>query len=158
MRIIGGFVPKKVSVSTCVEKSFIALFTLFTDRERYGAVRKTATDFGYNIADYFVCIMQIFAALQNIGAKAQPVSFFAAGEDFVLCQSVTDSVLVVPPDTAVVAVVAAIVRKFYQSTDIHFIAVYTFANFVGLLKKQFIKEICLKQSLKFISRKISFIF
>lgn len=72
------------------------------------------------------------------------------------------SIFVIPTDTAVKAVVFAVIRKFYKPADIHFIAVNFFSDGVRSCKKFYViapkkqqrAEIIITQCLVFLSSSV----
>ena len=65
----------------------------------------------------------VLTALENEGAKAQPVALGAAGENILVRQAVAVTVLVRPADAAVVAVVAAEVADLDETAGVDLCAV-----------------------------------
>ena len=62
---------------------------------------------------FFLRKIQILAALQNEGTKAEGIPLFTAGKDFLLRQPIAFQSFVPSADTAVIAVIFAVIRKFY---------------------------------------------
>ena len=91
-----------------------------------------------NSADFVIRIMRILATLQHEGAEAEPIAFGAAGQNFFLCQTVAFREAVAGADTAVVAVVFAVIGEFNQTTDIDLVAVILTAEFIRFAGEQLV--------------------
>ena len=89
-------------------------------------------------ADFVICIIRILTTLQHEGTEAEPIAFSAAGQDFLLRQTVAFRKAVACADTAVVAVVFAVIGEFNQSADIDFVAVILTAEFIRFTGEQLV--------------------
>lgn len=66
----------------------------------------------------FVGLHRVFPALQDKCAEAQTIAVFAACKDLFFAESVPVDVGVACPDSAIVAVVPAVIAHFNQSPDV----------------------------------------
>ena len=128
-----------------------------------GTIGKIFFYMRYNSAHYTVRKESVFSVLQHKRSETESVPFFAARNYFILRKAVSLSIFVIPADTAVKAVVFAVIRKFHKPADIHFIAVYFFSDgvcsgkkfYVIAPKKQQRAEIIITQCLVFLSSSVS---
>ena len=135
MRIVCRFVAQKITVCTGLKVFFIALFRLFTDGKRDGTIGICFANSRHDLADTFIREIRVLTALQNEGAETERISLFAAGKDMLFLQAITLRAAVISADTAVVAVIFAVVRKLYKSADVYRIAVIFSAHTVGSFKE-----------------------
>ena len=89
-------------------------------------------------ADFVVCIIRILATLQHEGAEAEPIAFSAAGQDFLLRQTVALRTAVAGADTAVVAVIFTVIGEFNQTADIDLVAIILPADFISFAGEQLV--------------------
>ena len=89
-------------------------------------------------ADYVIRIIRILATLQHEGTEAEPIAFGTAGKNFLLCKAVAFRKAVAGADTAVVAVVFAVIGEFNQTTDIDLVAVIFTAEFIRFAGEQLV--------------------
>ena len=83
--------------------------------------------------------VRVFAALKYEGAVSQAVPFTAASEDSFFIKAVTGKVSVAFAYTAVVSVVAAVVRELNQTAQIDRITVNFSADAVSLCEKRLVR-------------------
>ena len=131
MLCIRCFVAQQVAVGACIEISLIAGTAFFADGQRNRAVGMLPADGADERTDFVICIIKVLAALQHEGAKAQFVAFSAAGKNFLLRKAIALGKAVACTDTAVVAVVFAVIGEFYQPADIDLVAIVLAAELVG---------------------------
>lgn len=89
----------------------------FPDGKGDRTVRKSGMDCVNDVCQDGIGKISILASLQNEGAKAQLISVLAAVQNGLLRQAVSAGILVAPPDSAIEAVIFAVVCKFDQATD-----------------------------------------
>ena len=127
-----------------------------------GTIGKIFFYMRYNSAHYTVRKESAFSALQHKRSETESVPYFAARNYFILRKAVSLSIFVIPADTAVKAVVFAVIRKFHKPAEIHFIAVNFFSDgvrsgkkfYVIAPKKQQRAEIIITQCLVFLSSSV----
>ena len=89
--------------------------------------------------------MRIFSALHNKGTESETVALVTAGEYLLLCKTVSLGTAVITSYSAIIAVVAAVIRKLYQTSDVHLIAVVFSAPNVGGLCKRLVEAVVFNQ-------------
>ncbi|EFY04579.1 hypothetical protein HMPREF9443_01451 [Phascolarctobacterium succinatutens YIT 12067] len=132
------FVAQQITVGACIEVCLIAGTAFFANGQCNGAVGMLLADGADDGADFVIRIIRILATLQHEGAEAEPIAFGAAGQDFLLRQTVAFREAVAGADTAVVAVVFAVVGEFNQTTDIDLVAVILTAEFISFAGEQLV--------------------
>ena len=135
---IRSFVAQQITVGACIEVCLIAGTAFFANGQCNGAVRMLLADGADNSADFVICIIRILTTLQHEGTEAEPIAFSAAGQDFLLRQTVAFRKAVACADTAVVAVVFAVIGEFNQTTDIDLVAVILTAEFIRFAGEQLV--------------------
>ena len=138
MLCIRCFMAQQITVGACIKVCLVAGTAFFADGQRNGTVGMLLANGADDSADFVVCIICIFAALQHESAKAEPIAFGATGQDFLLRQTVAFREAVAGADTAVVAVVFAVIGEFNQSADIDFVAVILTAEFIRFAGEQLV--------------------
>ena len=113
---VGRLVAKQVAVSTSLAKATETLLASFAEREGDGAVRIEPFDFRNPVAEHLVGKPDIFSALKDEGAESQLVARMATVEDLFLGQPVA-LCLLIATDSAVKAVVAAVVRNLDEAAE-----------------------------------------
>jgi len=134
---VGGFMPQQIAVSPRLKVFPIGLLAFFSDGKGDGAVGIAFFDGAYQTDDIPIRIKRVFAPLQNESTEAQPVAAFTAGQNFFLRQAVAFRPVIAAPDSAVVAVVAAVVGKLDQPADVNPVPEMFFGHAPGQLKKVF---------------------
>ena len=129
---------QQITVGACIEVCLIAGTAFLADGQRNGAVRMLLADSADDSADFVIRIIRILATLQHEGAEAKSIAFGATGQDFFLCQTVACREAVAGADTAVVAVVFAVIGEFNQTTDIDLVAVIFTAEFIRFAGEQLV--------------------
>ncbi len=87
-----------------------------------------------NVGHAIIGIIAILAALQDEGAKAKFIAGSAAGEDVFLGKAIAADIGIALSDSAVIAIIFAIVGKFDQSTDVDVISVIMMPDCTGFLE------------------------
>ena len=126
-----SLLPQQVSVSAGVFVSLIGLSGLLSDRERDRAVRIEAADGRDDIADLFICVREVFSALQDKSPKAQRIPLCAAVQDLFFGEPVALSIPVAPADAAIAAVIAAVIGELNEAAQIYVFAVILFPDLTG---------------------------
>ena len=75
--------PQKIAVGTGFIVSLIAFFGFFSDGKCNGAVGIAFLNYPDQLDDAFICIISVFAALQDKGAKSKFITFLTALQDVV---------------------------------------------------------------------------
>ena len=91
--------------------------------------------------------MRILSALHNKGTESETVALVTAGEYLLLCKTVSLGTAVITSYSAVIAVVAAVIRKFYKTSDIYLVAVVFPAPDIGGIGKRLIEAVVFNQRL-----------
>ena len=115
--------PQEIPVRSAVKILLIALFGFFTYRQRYRAVGITPAYSGDYAAYSLVRKIRVLPALQHERAVPQGVPLLAAREYLLFAKSVSLRVFVSAAYAAIIAVVFAIVRKFYKPSDVYLVSV-----------------------------------
>ena len=137
MCFVCRFVPQQKAVRPCRKIRFIFFPFPLPDGKRNRTIGVFLTHRTDNMRHFFLRKIQILAALQNEGTKAEGIPLFTAGKDFLLRQPIAFQSFVPSADTAVIAVISAIIRKFNQPSNIDIPAVMLMANVSRLCKKIF---------------------
>ena len=145
VRRICRFVAQQIAPCTCIKIGLIVFSCLFADGECNSTVGKCRMDRSHKRADPFCCKIKIFPALQDKGTKAECIAFSAAGEDFFFCQPVAVGMTVSGPDTAIVAVIFAVIGKLDQTAHKNSISVHLSADKIRFCKKTVIIVCRIKQ-------------
>ena len=119
MRLVRRLVAEQVAVCPGVIEGLVICPRHLPQGEGHGAVGVVGFDGPKEPAHAGNGKGPVLAALENEGAKAQPVALGAAGENILVRQAVAVAVLVRPADAAVVAVVFAVVCKFNDAAEEH---------------------------------------
>ena len=75
--------------------------------------------------------MHVLAALKHKGSEPERIPLAAAVKNFTPREPVADGVLISAADSAVKAVVFAVIRKFDKSADVYLIAVIFAPHLIG---------------------------
>ena len=117
MSFIGSFMPQQVSISTSLEILLVAFSAFFSNGKGYSAIRILFLDTANNMTHSSICEIFVLSTLEYKGAKAQSVAFLTAGKNFFLRKAIAFSQLVASADTAIIAVIFAVVGKFNKSPN-----------------------------------------
>ena len=128
VRLIRGLVAKKIALRPRIKEPLIALVRPFADRERNRAVRVLRLDCADNTDKPVIGKVRVFAALQDKGAKPEPVALHTAEEYILLREPVALRLRVAPLQTAVMTVVLTVTRKFNEAPREHLIPVNLFSK------------------------------
>ena len=78
---VGGLVAQQVALGARVMQGLVARAAALPHRQRHGAVGMGGADARDDVAEALVGKPRVLAALQDEGAKAEPVAFLHARED-----------------------------------------------------------------------------
>ena len=116
---------EQVAVSAGIKQSLIALLASLTERQCDRTVRVFGTDCGDDFLHPLVCEIGIFSALKHKGAETEIISLATAGENLVETQAVAVCMWIATANSAVEAVIFAVVGKLNQSAQKDFLMVVT---------------------------------
>ena len=131
MFCVESFVAQKIAVCLGVKKRLITFPGAFADGKGHCAVWEFFFDRTHDLTDFFIGKPKILSALEDESAKAQLISGPAAGKNLLLCQTVAFCLTIAGADTAVIAVISAVVGKFNESADPYLVPVVAVAHFSG---------------------------
>ena len=134
--IAGGFVPQQIAVGARVKIRLVAVARLFAHRQGDGAIGISGANRRHNGAKAIIGKIRVLAALQHKGAKPQPVSFGTAGENLVIAQPVAGGTAVTAANSAIIAIVFAVIGKFDQPAYIYLVAVHGTTRRVSRLRQR----------------------
>ena len=134
-----SLMAEQIAIRSCIVIALITFPALFADGQGNGTVRILLFYGRYQSAYFLICEERIFTALQHKGSKPQCVSRLTTIQDFFLCQPVAIHFWVAVPDTAIVAVIFAVVRKFDQAPDKDLIAVNPAGSFLCCFSQIFFR-------------------
>ena len=109
MCFVRRFVAEQISVRPGISQPFITFKTAFPQRKGNGAVRVIRFDPADDPAENLIRIIGVFPALQNKGAKADPIPPLYCCQDIVFLQAITLDLAVCTAYAAVKAVVFAVI-------------------------------------------------
>ena len=135
VRFIRRLMTQQIPVSAGIEPRLVGLPAPLADRKRHGRVRVVLFQGPHDIRDHLVRIERVLPALKDEGAKSEFMSLVRAKKDLLLCETVPLALRVSGADTAVEAVVPAVVGKFDQAAQIYLIAVILRPADPGLFKE-----------------------
>ena len=141
MRLIGGFVTEQIAVRASIEHRLIGFTRELSERQRYRTVRELGFDLPYQMADHIDRECAVLTALHDKGAEAERIAFPGTIQYLRLGQPVAVTCGIGTPDTAVIAVVAADIADFDQSSNVHIRTVYLFSQgkrFLCSIGRQFV--------------------
>ncbi len=157
MGFVSRFMPQKVTVCPRIVQPLVRCAASFAYRKRNGAVWKASFNSRYYSAQAFICEKHVFPTLEHKRAKAKPVAFFAALHDIAFAKSVPPRFFIVPLQPAVIAVVFAVARKFYEAAEINLSAIIRFPQiFRAALQGQKFRRPGLIEEVMYISCKFAF--
>lgn len=87
MFVVISFMPQKIAVGAGIIVSLIAIFGFFPDGKCNGTVGIAFFNYPDQMDDAFICIISVFAALQDKGAESKLIPCRAAEEDLLLCEA-----------------------------------------------------------------------
>ena len=128
VRLIRGLVAKKIALRPRIEEPLIALVRPLADRERNRAVRVLRLDGADNTDKPLIGKVRVFPALQDEGAKAEPVALHTAEAYILLREPVALCLRVAPLQTAVMTVVLTVTRELDEPPREHLIPVNLFSE------------------------------
>ena len=126
--LIRGLVAKKIALRPRIKEPLIALVRPLADGKRNRAVRVLRPDCADNTDKPVIGKVRIFPALQDEGAKAEPVALHTAEEYILLREPVALCLRVAPLQTAVMTVVLTVTRKFDETPREHLVSVNLFSE------------------------------
>ena len=127
MCLIGGFVTEQITVRASIEHRLIGFTRELSERQRYCTVWELCLDLPDQAADCIGRECAVLAALHNKSAEAEHIAFPGTVQYLRLGQSIAVTRRIGTPDTAVIAVVAADIADFDQSSNVHIRTVYLFS-------------------------------
>ena len=127
-----GFVTQQIAVGTRIEQALVAFTAAFSHGQGDGAVGEVLADVGNNCAEALVGEPGVFATLENEGAEAQLVTFLGACVDVFFGKAITIALAVRFADSAVQAVVLAIIAHFDKAACEDLVAIDFLAYGNGL--------------------------
>ena len=128
VRLIRGLVAKKIALRPRIKEPLIALVRPFADRERNRAVRVLRLDGADNTDKPVIVKVRVFPALQDEGAKSEPVALHAAEEYILLREPVALCLRIAPLEAAVMTVVLTVTRKFNEPPREYLVSVNLFSE------------------------------
>ncbi len=129
------FVTEQITVRTGFKQPLIRIPAPLSNGKGHRTVGKSSLYLRYQGTQPAIRKVSVLPALQDKGAKAQPMAFPAAVQDFLFGQAVSPGVFVVPAQTAVITIVSAIAGKFDQPPEIHFLSIIPFPQLIGCKTK-----------------------
>ena len=78
MFVVISFMPQKIAVGAGIIVSLIAIFGFFPDGKCNGTVGIAFFNYPNQMYDAFICIISVFAALQDKGAESKFITFLTA--------------------------------------------------------------------------------
>ena len=126
--LVRGLMAKKVAVRPRIKETLIALMRPFADGERERTVRVLRLDRADNTDKPVIVKVRVFPALQDKGAKPEPVAFHATEQYVLLREPIALCLRIATLQTAVMTVVLTVTRKFDETPREHLVSVNLFSE------------------------------
>ena len=81
MLLVGGFVPEKIPVCTCIEKGFIVLTAFLAKGQCHRTIRVTLFYLADDTTEHFSVIESVLPALKHKGTETIAVALATALQD-----------------------------------------------------------------------------
>ena len=117
---------KQVSVRSRFFPQSVCFFRMFSYRQCDRTLRIQRPYLPDNLRQFFICIIWILAALQHKCPKAKFIAIGTAVKYLLFRQTIALCISVAISNSAIIAVIPAIIGKFNQSTGINICAIIFF--------------------------------